>query len=179
MIFLTDFYKPLSQLTEQAPLLRHATLPCFCPISLLDDEGSWVFTSLSPPAEPEESHTCRAIPLPQPRCPRAGQHHLGLLALLAWTKSTGLRKGEMGPSLLFTSLQLQWWKEQMSWHFKSFLLCFGYPLLFSSKSPFLVGKKPGLCHNKNNFCRPVWEALEERPLMSLFQTNNFDGSYLK
>lgn len=59
MIFLTDFYKPLSYLTEQAPPLCHATLLCFCPISLLDDESSPVFTSLSPPVDPGENHASR------------------------------------------------------------------------------------------------------------------------
>lgn len=64
---------------------------------------------------------------------------------------------------------------------------FGCPLLFASKSPFLVGKKP---YPKSLLCAtifffffffylPIWEVLEEGPLVSLFQTNNFDGSHSK
>jgi len=39
---------------SRLPLFCHATLPCCCPISFLDDEGSSVFASLSLPEEAGE-----------------------------------------------------------------------------------------------------------------------------
>lgn len=187
MIFLTDFYKPLSQLAEQAPLLRHATLLCFCPISFLDDEGSWVFTSLSPPAEPEESLTPRGLWVPS-LCLSKGVTDQNSITLvfwhcLHWQKGQGLGRVRVITPLI--PLELQWWKEQISWHLEVFLLFSGHPLLFLSKSPFFCGEK--VLSQARAVCsgcaktKIISACLYEKPWRRDYwlQTNHFNGNHSK